>query len=167
MPGADTPWQLEQGDVLTPETPVTLVWDNGSGLIFRREISVDDQYMFAVSQSVENTTDAAMRLAPYGIVARHGEPDTTKFFVLHEGVVRMTDGELQEVDYNDMPDLDFVDREQAPADVVVGQESGWVGFTDQVLDDHPDPDGGNAIYLGGKIRARRPISIRPSRASPR
>ena len=36
MPGDDTVWQLEKGSVLTPASPVTLVWDNGQGLIFRR-----------------------------------------------------------------------------------------------------------------------------------
>ena len=51
LPGDDTPWQLESGSRLTPETPVTLVWNNGQGLIFRRKIALDDAYMFAISQS--------------------------------------------------------------------------------------------------------------------
>lgn len=131
VPGADTPWSLESGDTLTPDTPVTLVWDNGNGLIFRRTVSVDDDYLFSVSQTVENTTEETLRLAPYGIVARHGEPETVKFFILHEGVVRMSDGELQEIEYDDMPDLDYADREQGNADVVAVQENGWVGFTDK------------------------------------
>ena len=57
----------------TETTPVTLVWDNGAGLIFRQTISVDANYMFTVTQSVENTTGAEVRLAPYGIIARHGD----------------------------------------------------------------------------------------------
>ena len=47
LPKADTPWTIESGEKLTPETPITLVWDNGAGLIFRRKIAVDDQYMFS------------------------------------------------------------------------------------------------------------------------
>ena len=31
---------------LTPGKPVTLVWDNGEGLEFRRTIQVDDKYLF-------------------------------------------------------------------------------------------------------------------------
>jgi hypothetical protein len=42
VPGADTPWQLESGETLGVGSPVTLVWDNGAGLIFRRTISVDE-----------------------------------------------------------------------------------------------------------------------------
>jgi YidC/Oxa1 family membrane protein insertase len=131
VPGANTPWSVESGGTLTPDAPVTLRWDNGQGLIFRRTLSVDEDFLFTVTQSVQNTTETTQRLAPYGIVARHGEPDTVNFFVLHEGVVRMSDGELQEIDYNDMPDLDFVEREGARADVIDVAENGWVGFTDK------------------------------------
>ncbi|WP_172330270.1 membrane protein insertase YidC [Mangrovicoccus sp. HB161399] len=131
VPGATTPWQQESGGTLAPGKPVTLAWDNGNGLIFRRTISVDDKFMFSVTQSVENTTDTAQRLAPYGLVARHGEPDTKKFFILHEGVVRMSDGALEEIKYAKMPDLEVVPREQAPAEVIDVTNSGWIGFTDK------------------------------------
>jgi len=131
VPGPDTLWTLETGKTLTTETPVTLRWDNDSGLTFRRSIAVDEHYMFSISQSVENTTNTARRLFPYGIVARYGEPDTVGFFILHEGVVRMSDGELEEIDYNDMPDLDVVQAEGANADLITVESEGWVGFTDK------------------------------------
>ncbi len=132
VPGADTPWQVESGDRLTPESPVTLVWDNGSGLIFRRTITVDNNFMFSVTQDVENTTGAEVRLAPYGIVARHGLPDDLQnFFILHEGVVRKSDGQLDEISYDNVTDLDFVERERSQAEVVQVAENGWIGFTDK------------------------------------
>lgn len=132
VPGADTPWQLEAGEILTPETPITLVWDNGNGLIFRRVVSVDDDYMFTVQQSVLNTGSAPVRLAPYGIVARHGLPDDMQnFFILHEGVVRKTDGQLDELAYDDVTDLDFIERERAQAEISEVVENGWIGFTDK------------------------------------
>ncbi|NKX45371.1 membrane protein insertase YidC [Roseicyclus persicicus] len=132
VPGANTEWALESGETLTPETPITLVWDNGAGLIFRRTIAVDANFMFTVTQSVENTGATAARLAPYGIVARHGLPDDLQnFFILHEGVVRKVDGQLDEIAYDDIPDLDFVQREGAAAEVVEVQSDGWIGFTDK------------------------------------
>ncbi|PWK55889.1 membrane protein insertase YidC [Roseicyclus mahoneyensis] len=132
VPGANTEWAVESGEVLTPETPITLVWDNGSGLIFRRTIEIDANFMFSVTQSVENTSEAAVRLAPYGIVARHGLPDDLQnFFILHEGVVRKVDGQLDEISYNDLPDLDFVEREAAAAEIVAVEANGWIGFTDK------------------------------------
>ncbi len=131
VPGANTPWQVESGDVLTPSTPVTLVWTNDVGLTFRRTLMIDDNFMFTVKQSVENTSSSAFSMQPYGIVARHGEPETVGFFILHEGVVAMTDGELSEIDYDDLPDLDVVPREGASAQVTEVAENGWVGFTDK------------------------------------
>ena len=131
VPDARTVWSVESGETLSPETPVTLAWDNGAGLTFRRVITVDEDYLFTITQSVSNATGAAVRMAPYGIVARHGEPQTQNIWVLHEGVVRMTDGALQELDYDKMPDLERIEREAGNAEVAEVTENGWVGFTDK------------------------------------
>ncbi|WP_281823985.1 membrane protein insertase YidC [Jannaschia rubra] len=131
VPQATTPWTAPDGATLTPETPVTLTWDNGAGLIFRRTIAVDDDYMFTVAQSVENTTDAAVRLAPYGLIARHGEPDTANFFILHEGVVGRADGSLREIDYDDIVEFDADPLEAGRVEKTEAAEDGWIGFTDK------------------------------------
>jgi YidC/Oxa1 family membrane protein insertase len=131
MPSATTPWQLESGQTLTVSTPVTLRWDNGQGLIFRRVISIDKDYLFTITQSVENTTSDDIRLQPYGIVARVGEPETIGFYILHEGVVRASDGEIQEIDYDDMPDQTADASEGGNVDKVKVENNGWIGFTDK------------------------------------
>ena len=97
VPNPATVWTAESGQTLAPGQPVTLVWDNGAGQVFRRTFALDDRYLFTVTQSVENTGPAPFVAAPYGILARHGQPDTQNFFILHEGAVGMTDGELVEV----------------------------------------------------------------------
>ncbi|MGH1447205.1 MAG: membrane protein insertase YidC [Cognatishimia sp.] len=131
VPGANTIWTVESGDTLTDTSPVTLSWDNGAGLTFRREISIDANFMFSVSQSVTNTGAGTVSLAPYGILARHGQPaDLKNFFILHEGLVSMSDGELNETDYDSIADLDFNQSEGARAEVTQVTESGWIGFTD-------------------------------------
>ena len=131
VPGANTPWQLESGETLTPTTPITLKWDNGSGLIFRRDIAVDENFMFNITQTVENTTGSAQSMQPYGTIARHGEPDIVGFFILHEGVVSMNEGILEEIDYDDMPDFDINAREGTNAQVTQVPSGGWIGFTDK------------------------------------
>ncbi|MBB05131.1 MAG: membrane protein insertase YidC [Pseudooceanicola sp.] len=131
VPSDDTPWTIEDNATLTTENPVTLTWDNGAGLIFSRTIAVDANYMFSVTQGVENTTGSAVSLRPYALLRRHGIPsDLKKFFVLHEGLVRMSDGELEEAKYGKMEDFDIDGREGVPAERVEVAESGWVGFTD-------------------------------------
>ena len=46
VPTATTVWSIEEGDILTPSSPVFLKWNNNNGLIFYRKIEIDDDYMF-------------------------------------------------------------------------------------------------------------------------
>jgi YidC/Oxa1 family membrane protein insertase len=131
VPDANTLWEVESGTTLAPGAPVTIKWDNGAGLVFHRKIEVDDDYLFTLTQSVDNQTGAAVRLAPYGIVVRKGIPDAQRIYLLHEGVVRQSDGELQEIKYAKIPKLDSDPRENAPAEVTDVASNGWIGFTDK------------------------------------
>ena len=131
VPGPDTLWSVEGNETLTTESPVTLVWDNGAGQVFRRQIAVDANYLFTLTQSVENMSDAQITLSPYGLIARHGRPDAPWNFILHEGVVRMSDGELQEIDYSDMPDLETTGSDGSVREDIEVTKDGWIGFTDK------------------------------------
>ncbi len=131
LPGASTLWQIESGDILTPDSPVSLVWDNGKGLIFHRQIQVDEKYMFDITQSVENKTNTPVSLAPYGMVVRQGKPETEGRYISFEGAILLSDGELTELKYSKLPKLDILPREGAPAEVVDVTKDGWVGFTDK------------------------------------
>ncbi|MGZ3351299.1 MAG: membrane protein insertase YidC, partial [Xanthobacteraceae bacterium] len=53
-PTADTLWRQEGSGALTVEHPVTLVYDNGEGLEFRRTIAVDNKYLFTLKDEVVN-----------------------------------------------------------------------------------------------------------------
>src|SRR6201987_1223111 len=54
IPDQDTQWQQEGSGDLTPTTPVTLKYDNGDGLTFRRTISIDEKYLFTLKDDVSN-----------------------------------------------------------------------------------------------------------------
>ncbi len=132
VPGLTTDWRIEGNATLSPGQPVTMVWSNGKGLTFTRTFAVDDRYMFTVTDAVNNATDAAVVLQPYGVIARHGKPtDLQNFFILHEGVVGRADGKLAETDYDDLRDLPVVAREGAQAAVTEAAGDGWIGFTDK------------------------------------
>jgi YidC/Oxa1 family membrane protein insertase len=131
VPGANTSWRVATGDRLAVGSPVVLEWDNGAGLTFRREIAIDEDYLFTVTQSVENRTGEPVRLAPYGLLARHGVPaDLKRFFILHEGIIQMADGTLTEITYDNATELDLVEREGARAEVTEVAANGWIGITD-------------------------------------
>ncbi|WP_397544132.1 membrane protein insertase YidC [Roseovarius salis] len=151
VPGANTLWQVEGNDKLTPDTPVTLVWQNDTGLTFRRDISIDEKLMFTITQTVENTGDATRTLAPYGILARHGMPENLKnFFILHEGAIRMVDGELTETDYDDFePATDY--------ETIGVAENAWTGFTDHYWMTALIPGAGEGVKLSTFQDTRRNI----------
>ena len=158
VPTANTVWSVETGETLGTGNPVVLRWDSPAGLVFRRTMEIDENYMFTVTQSVENTADATVTLAPYGVLARHGVPDDLKnFFILHEGVVAMADGTLTETDYKDMPDFDIVPSEGARAVVTQVTENGWIGFTDHYWMATLIPAPGSAFKQVAKYDDRRDI----------
>jgi YidC/Oxa1 family membrane protein insertase len=131
VPTPDTLWSVESGEILTPETPVTLFWDNGNGQIFRRQIAIDENYMFKITQSVENRSASPVTVTPYGFIARDGRQDSMANFILHEGVVRMSDGKLQEIKYKAMADLETVSPDGSLVDEIDVTANGWIGFTDK------------------------------------
>ena len=51
LPNSETLWTVV-GDKLTPQTPVTLEWNNGEGLRFIKTISVDDNYLLKTTLKI-------------------------------------------------------------------------------------------------------------------
>ena len=158
VPGPRTEWSVSEGSTLSPDAPVTLAWDNGKGLVFQRRIEVDEDFMFTITQSVTNSSDQTVTMAPYGILARHGQPkDLKNFFILHEGVVSMSDGELTETDWDKLADFPFIEREGARAEVTDVAENGWIGFTDHYWMSTLIPSPGSAFKSVAKFDERRDI----------
>jgi YidC/Oxa1 family membrane protein insertase len=124
VPGSDTLWRAEAQNALTTATPITLVWDNGQGLVFRRKISVDPDYLFTVSDEVENKTQAAVTLYPYFLISRHGTPKTQGFYILHEGPI----GVLGEAG---LQELAYADLLKEGGTKTFKQTGGWLGITDK------------------------------------
>jgi YidC/Oxa1 family membrane protein insertase len=124
LPKSDTLWKADS-TVLTAEKPVNLTFDNGAGLIFHRTIAVDDQYMFTVTQSIENKGTDPVTLYPYELVSRHGKPVVSGYAVLHEGFVGVVgDSGVKETSY------DGVEKEPGSTQHLDGT-GGWLGFTDK------------------------------------
>ena len=124
VPGPTTVWTVKSGDTLTPATPVVLTYTNDKGLVFTRTISVDEHYMFEVTDAVANQGGAPASLSTYGRVTRFNKPTTPGVYVLHEGFIGVV-GEhgLQEVAYDDV---------EGEPPVLPGKATGgWLGITDK------------------------------------
>jgi YidC/Oxa1 family membrane protein insertase len=137
IPDAKTVWTAEPNAVLGTDRPVTLTWDNGAGLIFTRQISISDQYVFSVTQSVQNNTAAPIALLPYARIQRQDTPVIAGFWVFYEGMLGFLDEKLQEVKYNDAVGAAEPTR--------VDSSGGWLGFTDKYWAATLIPDQARAI----------------------
>jgi len=124
LPDPKTLWSAPAGAVLRPASPVTLTWDNGEGLLFSRTISIDDEYVFSITQTVQNNSANAVALIPYARIQRQDTPAIAGWFVFFEGMLGVFDESLHEIDYSDVVD--------APAPLKVDSvNGGWIGFTDK------------------------------------
>jgi YidC/Oxa1 family membrane protein insertase len=123
VPTSETAWHQEGSDSLGIGRPVTLVWQNGQGLEFRRTISVDDKYLFDIRDEVANNGQTAVALAPYALISRHSPPPTLGYYLLHEGAIGVLGVQgLQEVSYKTLDDKKRLTFNLGNA---------WLGFTDK------------------------------------
>src|SRR6204780_1601286 len=105
MPGPDTVWKQEGSGALGIDHPVTLTYDNGAGLIFRRTIAINDHYLFTLKDQVANKGDGPVTLFPYALISRHGTPKVQGYYILHEGLIGvMGDQGLQTETYKKIDD---------------------------------------------------------------
>jgi len=130
-PNQDTLWAAD-APTLTPARPVTLTWDNGAGLVFRRVLSVDDKFMFSIEDTVENRGQAPAALNPYALVSRHGKPPTQGYYVLHEGLIGVVgDNGLQEWKYDSLDKENIIPGQTTRGKVWNGASGGFLGITDK------------------------------------
>jgi YidC/Oxa1 family membrane protein insertase len=123
LPDRDTMWQQEGTGSLTPSSPVTLKYDNGDGLTFRRTISIDDRYLFSIKDDVTNIGNAPVTLYPFALISRHGTPQVAGYYILHEGLIGyLGDQGLQEYGYKKIDDAKAVSFKVT---------NGWLGITDK------------------------------------
>ncbi len=123
LPGPDTVWTQDGSGALTVDHPVTLSYDNGAGLIFKRTIAVDDHYLFTLKDTVENKSANPVTLFPYALISRHGAPKVLGYYILHEGLIGvMGDQGEQKAKYTE---IDKQKTESWQATNV------WLGFTDK------------------------------------
>jgi YidC/Oxa1 family membrane protein insertase len=134
LPNAETVWTASGGK-LTPQSPVTLSWDNGEGQVFQIKLSVDENYMFSAEQAVTNKGTGAVAVRPFGYINRGyatvgksstlaGPRHDVDSWTIHVGPIGTFDNATNyDVNY---PDLDEAGA-NGPRFKSTG---GWLGFGD-------------------------------------
>ncbi len=121
VPNSKTIWEVVGNNKLSPNNPINLKWENDQGIIFNKKISIDDEYLFTVDQSIKNTTEKKYNFYPYGQIIRNTAPEVTNFYILHEGLLGVFDDQLVEQDYDDIEEKKYS----------VNAGKGWLGITDK------------------------------------
>ena len=114
-------WQAD-GERLTAETPVTLSRTDDRGITYRVKLSIDDNFMIAAEQSVENAGESAAIVQPFAYIKRTSVTASPDQFIAHAGPTGVFDGSLY--DPHSYEELAELGREM-PAG-----PAAWLGFTD-------------------------------------
>ena len=121
LPNSKTLWEIEGNKKLTPNSSVKLSWKNNQNIKFTKEISIDNQYLFDIKQTIENKSDKTYNFYPYGQIIRNIAPEVTNFYILHEGLIGVFDDQLVEEDYDDIEEKKYS----------INADTGWLGITDK------------------------------------
>ena len=121
LPNSKTLWEIEGNKKLTPNSSIKLSWKNNQNIKFIKEISIDNQYLFDIKQTIENNSDKTYNFYPYGQIIRNIAPEVTNFYILHEGLIGVFDDQLVEEDYDDIEEKKYS----------INADTGWLGITDK------------------------------------
>ncbi len=127
VPDLDAQWTASAPE-LTVASPVTLSWDNGAGQVFEIALSVDANYLFTAEQRVRNTGAAAISVHPWSRIRRDYTPTTAGYYILHEGLLGVLGGRLQEQTYDKVKSES--NKTHGPS-LDVPTTGGWAGITDK------------------------------------
>lgn len=120
LPNKDTLWHANN-TVLTPTAPVILTWTNAQGIVFTRTITLDDQYMFTITDSVQNNSDKAVNVAFSGSLNRLN-PVLEGATSVHQGFVGVLDKKLKEEKFSSI---------ESHQSQTFDSNGGWFGLTDK------------------------------------
>ena len=148
LPLDNTIWKIKGNNVLTPGNPITLEWDNEEGLIFKKKIELDENFLFKITQSIKNNSNKSFQFFPYAQITRNYKPEVTPIYILHEGFLGVFGDELKELDYEDVDEEKFI----------MNNLKGWLGITDKYWLTAIVPEKGKNfksefLSKGGKYRA--------------
>ena len=130
LPNLETIWQTNTSN-LTPNSEVKLSWTSNENNTFLINFSIDENYMFSITQEVINDSSKDLEIYPYRLIKRINTPKTINFFILHEGLISLVDDELLEKNYDDL--LDDCSASMPIKDEFCDKkgQGGWLGFTDK------------------------------------
>ncbi|HIF61538.1 MAG TPA: membrane protein insertase YidC [Candidatus Pelagibacter sp.] len=121
LPLDNTVWKVKGNNLLRPNNPITLEWDNNEGLTFIKKIELDNEFLFKITQTIINNSNKSYQFFPFAQITRNYKPEVTPIYILHEGFLGVFGEELKEMDYKD------IDKDK----FTINSSKGWLGITDK------------------------------------
>lgn len=121
-PTAATVWTAPAGARLTPQSPVTLTWNNGAGQTYALTYAIDTDYMLTITQGVTNAGAAPIKIKPFALLNRTDKTASLDSWNIHSGPFGAFDSTVS-----------FSPNYKAVAETGLAKNAGrtdWVGFTD-------------------------------------
>jgi YidC/Oxa1 family membrane protein insertase len=122
VPNENTIWKVEDNKILSVGSNVTLVYNNGEGVTFKKIFSIDERYMLNVKLEVLNESGKDIVISNFGLINRSWDLKTKSQFVSHEGFIAVADEKLKESKYKDL-------KGETP--VEYSNTSGWIAIGDK------------------------------------
>lgn len=121
LPDENSCWETNSTE-LTIESPIVLTWNNGHGLIFTKTISVDDDFVFTITDKVKNCGTNSVNLRNYLLIRRELKKNDSESMGFYHGPIGYFDGKLKEIGYDD------IEKEK---EISYQSKGGWFGITDK------------------------------------
>ncbi|MGI4776493.1 MAG: membrane protein insertase YidC, partial [Janthinobacterium lividum] len=122
LPNNDTQWQADRRE-LTPKSPVNLVWTNNHGAKFIVNLTMDNDYMFTIKQTIINDSGRSINTQSYGLINHNYYQKEKSVNILHQGPIGAINDQLKEYSYDDIKDKK-IER-------FVNTKVDWIGITDK------------------------------------
>lgn len=121
LPSANSLWQSDDTE-LSRSKPIYLTWSNAEGIKIIRKISLDENYLFTIEDTIENESNKEIEVFPYALINRNMKNFTASRSVVHEGMSSVINNTLKEFKYTD---LDKGEKKTFET------KGGWLGFSDR------------------------------------
>ncbi len=122
LPDSNSIWKADSNILETGKT-VNLSWKNNDNIEFRVSVSIDQYYMFSITQSVINNSAKPVLLRPYGLINRTFTQVESSSNILHEGPIGAIADSLEEFTYENIKDKKAKRFESGKVN--------WIGITDK------------------------------------
>ncbi|MDR0423043.1 MAG: membrane protein insertase YidC, partial [Rickettsiales bacterium] len=119
IPDKNTLWVADK-DTLRSNEPLTFTYNSEGGVLYKVIIEVDDNYMFKITQTVQNKSENVLSIKSKNSISKKQQRGTDDVGV-HSGFIGVIDKQIEELEYNKL----------GKNVVVFDNGNHWSGWTDK------------------------------------